>query len=226
MSQEIAVSRYENLLLGKNPHFYLSGDAKDKERDALALFQYIIRDLLNWSPAVAMDNISPDIANKMHIDKLTSYIVLPVGMSRKEDLDYIVHMAFPKETKYDVEKRTIQCYKALMQDRSLKFPKNFFNKNSEGMYHARILLAFAISSFLPLRAGDTDMLFRIFSDLTEANKLLKEWRLSAPCKTLYNKSPLKYLYDTVEHTQEVEFLYNNYKFINVFNKISKEMPIA
>lgn len=225
MSREIAVSRYEDLLLGKNPHFYLSGSPKDKEKDALTLFRYIIRDLLNWSPVAAMENINLDIAGKMYIDKLMNYIVMPVGMS-KNDLDYVVHMAFPKETKYDVEKKAIQCYNVLMKDRSLKYPKNFFNKNSEGMYHARILLAFAISSYLPLETGDTDALFRVFADLTEANKLLKEWRLLATCKTLYNKSPLKYLYDTVEHTPETEFLYNNYKFVNVFDKASREISIT
>lgn len=226
MSRELAVSRYEKLLLGKDTHFYLSGSEQDKEQDALMLFRYIIRDLLEWTPAAAMNDLNWEIMEKLHIDKLTRYIILPVGMTAQKDCDYVVHMAFPKETRYSAEKKIIQNYEALMKGSMSKFPKNYFNKNSGGMYRAKTLLAFAISSFLPLRTDDPGTLFKIFADLTEANKLLKDWKLLAPCKTLYNKSPLKYLYDTVEHTPGTEFLYNNYKFVGVYDKMSKDVPIS
>lgn len=223
MARETALSRYEDLLLGKHLHFYLSGSDKEKEQDALAIIRYIVNDLLHWTPKEAMECMTPYIASRMHMEKLMTYITLPIGVS-EEDYDYAVHLAFPDETRYDVERKVIEHYKQLINGTKTKFPKNYFSKASGGIFRARVLLVYAIATNLSVEEGDMLELFRIFADTTQANKLLKDWKLLNTCRTLYNRSPLKYLYDSIEHTPEVELLYNNFFFNSVFQLVEREIP--
>ena len=54
MDRQMAISRYENMLIGKQK-LMLSGTDQEKQAAALDIFRYVITDLLGWTPEEAKD---------------------------------------------------------------------------------------------------------------------------------------------------------------------------
>ena len=216
MEKETAIKKYEDLLLGTNTHFYMSGSDAEKEQAALTILRYIITDLLGWTPQEAMEGIPQHIAEQMHIPKLMVYIQYPRDIDEKTDYDYAVYKAFPDEVTYDARKKIIRLYRKVLSGDKNKFPKNYFNEGKGGRFRAKTILVHAIDTNLTIKQKELPELYKIFNDEETAKKLLKEWRLLSVCRTLYDGNPLLYLYESLSESEEGEFLYNYYTFKHMY----------
>lgn len=226
MEKETAIKKYEDLLLGTNTHFYMSGSDAEKEQAALIILRYIITDLLGWTPQEAMEGIPKHVAEKMHIPKLMVYIQYPKDIDDKTDYDYAVYKAFPNEVKYDAKKKIIKLYKRVMSGDKNKFPKNYFSEGKGGRLRAKYILINAIDTNLPIQQKEVTELYKLFNDADMIKKCLKEWKLTSVCKTLYDGNPLNYLHEALGESDENEFLYNYYTFKNVYNIFEKEEVVS
>lgn len=213
-----AIEKYEQIMMEPNTHFYLSGTDSEKEEDALSIIRYIVTDLLGWTPQEAMICMNSYIASKMKIDILLPYISFSKDVDRNHDYDFVIHKAFPRETYFQPQKKIIRLYQRLINGEISKYPKSYFNKTGNGYTRARCILLYIVQSKFVTDKDRNFVLFRFFANNSNATKKLKEWKMSAACKTLYNGNALDFLRDTLEDTPETEFLYNNFSFQKIWNE--------
>ena len=145
MEKEGTIARYEDYLMyGKKLSF--SGTPAEKERGALDVIRYVITECLGWTPMEAMSCLTHDVAKATHIDVLVeNYVRCPQDVTKGEDYDYVVHLAFPNEVPYNPTEKLIRMYKKIMSGDKAKLPKKYF-AGEGGTYKASVLLLYVISS--------------------------------------------------------------------------------
>ena len=121
MDRQMAISRYENMLIGKQK-LMLSGTDQEKQAAALDIFRYVITDLLGWTPEEAKDCLNDEVVHKMHLDTLIKhYIHCPKDIQKDSDYDYFVAMAFPHDVRYDERDGLITMYKRILRGEQQRF---------------------------------------------------------------------------------------------------------
>lgn len=220
MDKQMAIARYENMMLGKQK-LMLSGTDQEKEKAALDIFRYVIEDLLGWTPEVAKDCLNKEIAHKMHLDTLIKhYIHCPKDIQKDSDYDYFVAMAFPHEVVYDEREGLVTMYKRIIHGEQQRFPQHYFN-GDHGRYKSSLLLMYVIDNKLPVNEKRISNLYALFADSKEINKKFKEWRLDDSPSSAFT-SPLEYLHYSLPLDLSNDFLYSYYSFSNVYTNDEKE----
>lgn len=201
-----------------------SGTAKTKakEQDAFAIVRYGVKNVLGWSPQDAVDHITPEIAKELGFDILAAkYVEFPKDLDNRKDYDWLVHMAFPSETKYDMEKDILELYRKVLAGEIKAFPRRTF-KGENGRYKLTVLLNDYISKNIPFT--DTESLYRIFGNTARGNETLKKAKLYYAYVDMYN-SPLDYLHDTLGQARDW-FLYNYYRYMDAYAAAEREHSAA
>ncbi len=217
MEDRTVIEKYEALMMNPDYHFYLSGTPKEKENGALAIVRYIVSDLLGWTPQEALACMNRHVAEEMHVDKLLVYVDFSKDVAKEDDYDYVIYRAFPNEVDYNPYKKIIKLYRKILSGDKVKFPKRYFNKTPDGYMRANCILLYAIQTNLVFQESDMLGLFKYFSNAPAINKKLKEWKILAACKMLYDGDALAFLHNTVDGGEETDFLYNNFKFNKILD---------
>jgi len=241
-SEETALRKYEDMLLGKaeftmkSPHNLdrkedsygsLGHPAKQeqdteisklKETNALAVVRYAVNDILQWTPQEAMDCMTVDIARQLRLDVIAKYVNYPADLSRSKDYAWLIHRAFPEETTYDISREAVQLYERVLRGELSRFPKRIFN-GENGAKKLSILLRVYISNNIP--SASVDELYAIFGDPATGNARLHEAKLYYPCHENY-ETPLDYLNQALGN-QNDDFLYNYYTFMTVLKIVDADM---
>lgn len=240
MSTESALRKYEDYLLGKTT-FSLKGpddiekepvyDGSDseemkmerkrkialaKEKDALEIVRYAVTKILGWTPQEAMESVNADIINQLKLDKIIAYIQFPKNLSRKRDFTWVIHKAFPRETRYDVAEQILQLYERVKTGNQKRFPKRAFD-GEDGSLKLAILLKDYISKNLPAR--NVTELYDFFGNCGKANIKMHEAKLYYAYRELY-ETPLDYLHESLGSEKD-EFLYGYYQYMTALGEIRK-----
>lgn len=221
MNRQMAIARYENMMLGKQK-LMLSGTDQEKEKAALDIFRYVIEDLLGWTPEEAKDCLNKEIAQKMHLDTLIQrYIHCPKDIQKDADYDYFVAMAFPHEVTHNEREGLIAMYNRILRGERERYPKHYFN-GDHGRYKASLLLMYVIDKNLPVNEKRISDLYALFADRKKINKKLKEWKLDDAPSAQFS-SPLEYLHYSLPIDLANDFLYSYYSFMDVYENDKKEV---
>ena len=216
MQREIAIERYEQLILKKNS-ITLNGEAEEKAEAAKAIIRYAITEILQWTPEEARDHITWDIIKQMKLDKILRYIPYPTDIDKVKDPDYMIYSAFP-DMEYDIRRQILRVYNRLMNGEIEEFPKKIF-EGPRGREKAVILLDEIIRT--RLSTSSIEQLYERFADTAKANRKLAEWKIYSISRKLYC-TPLDYLHYSLSEENRDEFLYTFYQYRNV-SKLVKNM---
>ena len=233
MSAQAAIRRYDNFINGKAPFFLQSSAGRDddnisaeqrkrladaeKEKDALSIVRHVVKDVLGWTPEQAMEHIDAEVARRARLDMLFKYIDCPMEVVRGEDYQWMVHKAFPSETRYDGTEQLFRIYDLVLSGRMKKFPRNFFT-GERGMEKVVTLFRSYVSRNVP--ASSIADLYRIFSDNARGWNILRDAHLYYEVAPAYS-SPLEFLHDSIGAEAD-DFLYSFYQF----NAAVKELERA
>lgn len=219
----MAISRYENMMLGKQK-LMLSGTDEEKQNAALDIFRYVITELLGWTPEEAKDCLNNEIAHKMHLDSLIKhYIHCPKDIQKDSDYDFFVAMAFPHDVHYDERDGLIAMYKRILRGEQQRFPQHYFI-GEHGRYKSSLLLMYVIDHNIPVNEKKIADLYELFADSKRINKKFKEWKLDKSPNDPFS-SPLEYLHYSLPDDLANDFLYSYYTFTTVFDNEVKDFPV-
>lgn len=221
MAYTAELAKFEEYVIGKLPRFYLTGDKDEQERKALSIIEYVIRELLEWSPKEAYNGLNDEVSQKLHLDTLIKYVKSPAGIASETNYHYIVAKVFPNDVQYSERLEAIQIYKSLEDEKKIRFPKNYFTKTDLGYYRGNVLFCYCMAKSGDIIEGDVEGVYEIFASQSKAAELLKKWKLSGACKILYNGDALEYLHSACGDGVKETFLYNYYRFERVFHNTRK-----
>ena len=241
MSAETAIRKYEDFLMGKCP-FSLKGPhdviseaelkdtenkelrdernrriAETKERDALAIVRYAVTNILGWKPQDAMECMTADVMKQLCLDRIQMYVLYPKDINKNTDFAYMIHKAFPRETKYNMSAQILQLYESLFNGQLKKFPRRVF-EGENGAMKLSILLKYYISKSIP--ATSVEDLYEVFGNNAQANLLMRKAKLFYAYRELY-ETPLEYLHESLGAHQD-PFLFAVYQFLNAYDEVNQE----
>ena len=231
MSATEAIRQYENLLTGKSDTVRLSGsmrassggqnDAGDeaalldrqrnaeREKDALAVIRYAVKGVLGWEPQKAMDLVTPELYRRICLVPFIKYLSYPPDISRKADLWYPIHRAFPDCTYYNPERHLLSVYHKVESGELAEFLRYLFSTDTEKKLC--LLLRDYVSRHLAY--DDIGELYARFNQTKEAHQILKQAKLIRIYPLCF-ETPLEYLHESLGREQD-GFLYGYYQYARI-----------
>lgn len=240
MTEEVALRRYEDFLIGKkdfqlkSPSFVekkvnikkgtvyeidMLRDAKlSKEKDALAIIRYAITGILGWTPDEAFYYFDEKTLKALKLEQVCKHIEFPKDLKPKVDYWWYIYKAFPAQVKYNPNERVLNLYRQMMKNEIKHFPKGVF-EGQEGSDKLNLILHYFITENIP--ASTIEDLYDAFGNRAEAVKFLKEGKLYHAYKDKYS-SPLDWLHDSLG--EDANNLYYRFQQFNeLFPKVEKEL---
>ena len=240
MTEEVALRRYEDFLIGKkefqlkSPSFVekkvnikkgtvdeidMLRDAKlSKEKDALAIIRYAITGILGWTPDEAFYYFNEKTLKALKLEQVCKHIEFPKDLKPKVDYWWYIYKAFPAQVKYNPNERVLNLYRQMMKNEIKHFPKGVF-EGREGSDKLNLILHYFITENIP--ASTIEDLYDAFGKRAEAVKFLKEGKLYHAYKDKYS-SPLDWLHDSLG--EDANNLYYRFQQFNeLFPKVEKEL---
>lgn len=240
MTEEVALRRYEDFLIGKkdfqlkSPSFVekkvnikkgtvdeidMLRDAKlSKEKDALAIIRYAITGILGWTPDEAFYYFNEKTLKALKLEQVCKHIEFPKDLKPKVDYWWYIYKAFPAQVKYNPNERVLNLYRQMMKNEIKHFPKGVF-EGREGSDKLNLILHYFITENIP--ASTIEDLYDAFGNRAEAVKFLKEGKLYHAYKDKYS-SPLDWLHDSLG--EDANNLYYRFQQFNeLFPKVEKEL---
>ena len=240
MTEEVALRRYEDFLIGKkdfqlkSPSFVekkvnikkgtvdeidMLRDAKlSKEKDALAIIRYAITGILGWTPDEAFYYFNEKTLKALKLEQVCKHIEFPKDLKPKVDYWWYIYKAFPAQVKYNPNERVLNLYRQMMKNEIKHFPKGVF-EGREGSDKLNLILHYFITENIP--ASTIEDLYDAFGNRAEAVKFLKEGKLYHAYKDKYS-SPIDWLHDSLG--EDANNLYYRFQQFNeLFPKVEKEL---
>lgn len=221
------ISDYENLLLGqidKLPKVYFSKNNKTQnEKNMMYLYKYLIEDIYKWTPQEAKHLLNWNILKLFKLSDLTNkYFEFVPGMMKKEMCEYIVHKCYPNEIHYDIYLTTIHTYENILQNKTEKWAKKYFSATGteEGYIRACICMNYILSKYF--NDVDIENLYKLFSCQAKANKILSKYKIKKACDDLFYH-PIDYLHYSLKEKSRSDFLYNYYRFVDMYLLVDKKL---
>lgn len=200
---------YECILLKKRKSFTSTYMGKTTPaKNARSVFRFAFEDILDWTPQMVMDNLSPELINILRLQKPLSRIEFPPELNRNVDLFYLAWIMYPEKIHIRKKDIVLRCYENVRLGKISKFPKNFFSEAS-GILNASICLQYVINRKMHFR--DVKELYGIFAIKEKIVPILKENQLYAPCCEFY-EYPIDFLHASLPEKDQDELCYNFERF--------------
>lgn len=211
--ERIAILQYEAKLIQghkKATANTYTGDIVTRSRVALTVFRHVIENILQWSPDVAFANMSMQLIKDLKLNNEWSNLDLPREIKQFSSAKYVIAMLYPKKfmTLFSTETLAIQVYRSSLEQRRGIFPKNYF-LDENGRLKAQVCLRYMLNNYAVYNTIES--IYAEFADTKKINKLLKNYGLDLPARTLY-VNPLDYLHESLSSQQRSELFYNFYRF--------------
>lgn len=210
----------DRLLYEKKKNDFMEKTARAKEEDALAVVRYAITDLLRWTPEEAMNLLTPDIIEKLRFDRVAKYVIYPADINRsddkKEGYPWMIHRAFPNDTKYDMREQLLKVYEQVRSGKLDQFPRYMFRGEDRDKKLA-ILLSDYLAKHVP--SSSVEDLYRLFANPTDGNRILRRAKLFYAYKKFY-ESPLLYLHLSLGDEAD-NFYFNFYQYMEAVRIVSE-----
>lgn len=215
------IAEYEKVLTGVrkaiDPFYFAHKSPEVNEQTTLMLIRYVCETYLQWSPQKIRISLTTDILKKWHLFYLMRHIRFRPEVDPMQDTGYIACLLYPDLIKVDDRAVCIAVYERLLSGEIKKFPKDFFS-GREGMNRVSYCLKYAIDNYTNFTSVQ-DMYH--FFGTNECTKSLREWRLATHIKELYD-SPVTAFHRITSGEQEDPFLFNVYRFWQVYNARLKQ----
>lgn len=211
--ERIAILQYESKLIQGHKkataNTYI-GDVATRNRVALAVFRHVFENILQWSPDVAFANMSMQLIRDLKLNNEWSNLDLPREIKQFSSAKYVIAMLYPRKfmALFSVETLAIQVYRSSLEQRRGIFPKNYF-LDENGRLKAQVCLRYMLNNYAVYETIED--IYAEFADTENIQKLLKNYGLDLPSRTLYD-NPLDYLHESLSNEQRSDIFYNYYRF--------------
>ena len=227
MSYSLAVSAYENYLLGTTDKLILPGETMNqKDKEAKQCVRYAVGSLLEWSVEDAMYHMTNQIMQMLKLDMIIEkYVSLPPDCNRTLDLDYVMAVCFGIPVN---RARMLERYQRRIKDGELnRFPKELFS-GKEGRMNAAVILSDYINhniSVTGTHKEQIEQLYEKFGDSAQMNAVFASKGLYYVCHGLYN-TPLEYFHYSLKEEDRDDFLFGVYDFLNIYKRTQSSMSAS
>ena len=215
------IAEYENVLIGKrkavDPFYFAHRSPETNERTTLMLIRYVCETYLQWSPQKIRMSLTLDVLKKWHLYYFIRHIRFRPEVDPELDAGYIACLLYPDAIRVDDREICISVYKRVLSGEIKKFPKDFFS-GREGMNRVSYCLKYAIDNTANFTSVE-DM-YRFFGT-NECSKFLRNARLATHVKELF-EAPITAFYRLTSGEQDDPFLFNVYRFWQIYNTRKKQ----
>lgn len=171
-----------------------------------------------------------------HCAKTNDTGLIPPSADEDTIINMLLSLAYDEKganhIKFDKKNYIIKTYQAALpksgkrtketEDKSTTLPKCFFSNKLFGEDAAYICMLYAISRYMLPKLKSIEACYEAFGTEANANKLLKQFKLSTPANLYFGGSGLEYFHRVLVESQRDEFLYRYYKFNESLKKARDE----
>lgn len=214
------LNEYDQVLIGKRdkiPALNPLTDEGTNERYALAVFRYVIEDLLGWSPEDAVKFFTYDVAVMMKVSDMLRYIRFPEDFTQ-EDAEYVVWLLYPTQVRPDRTKYRLRAYQAVLDGG--KYPRDYMAGN-EGEERAKTCFLEAVEKSARPFVSVRDM-YRYFAS-PEGARFIRAQRLDT-LREMYYAGALEYLHASLSWEQARDLYYFYYYYSREYRHAYKGTP--
>lgn len=211
---------YENILLGKKTGFasyFFQHSPERNENTALSVIKYALETYLRWTPVQSYASFGKETVKLMHLDGLLRFIRFPPEADPATDWFIIIGKIYPGLVKINKKEMTLIIYRKVLNGTLYKFPKGFFD-GAPGQTRAIICLRHMLAQHGSFES--IEQLYRAFAG-SSGTKMLKKYKLSAPCTYLF-ESPLDFVHEALSEEEQNELFYRYYRFKTVMEAYRRE----
>lgn len=202
---------YNEFIVGKAKKFnskYFSCCEREAERRAVALFSYVLRNILRWNINEVMKYANSDLFEKLGLTAAYSKLRFPEEMFPNKDRFYVAAFIFKNQKIFHPDKLTLLMYRNILTHKNYKFPTDYF-VTGNGLYHARICFLYALNKTKVFEKKE-DM-YAFFANKHKASKWIKEMRLNVAQDAICPDSPIDFMYEMIPEELKDEDLLNIFK---------------
>lgn len=201
------IYEYEQILLGKNKAFVANfgTNLEQNEKIIVNLWRYVVEELLHWTPQEAVEYLTMETVEQLHLQNTIKKIKTPMGISKSQLPKYVLSLCYPEQVSYSMREQVIDEYTRVLSSNNGNFTKNYFD-DAMGLKKAAYCLNYAVSTFLS--DYDIHQLYALFSDIEKAQEWLKAHKLLYVQDLLF-PTPLDFFHYTC--LKNSNFLYLSYK---------------
>lgn len=211
------ITEYEQVLIGNqrtiDSYYFANKTPEANSHTALMLIQYVCETYLQWSPKKVFDSLSMSVLKEWKLANLLKHIKYPPELNQERNIGYIAHLIYPAQVPINDKDVCLMVYKQLLDGDIKKFPKGFFT-TSQGMNRVCYCLKYAIDHYLNFTS--IDEMYEFFGT-ERCLKFLRDYRLNPYLKDLFD-APITVLFVMTPQEQSDPFLFNVYRFWQIFNE--------
>lgn len=211
------INEYERVIVGNQrviDPFYFVGKSQDSNQHmVLLLIQYVCETYLGWTPQKMYLSLTTDILKQWKLYSLLKYVKFPEELNKDKNIGYLAHMIYPQQVPISSKDICMMVYQQIESGELKKYPKGFF-AGSLGMNRVCYCLKYAI---------DNNLNFTSIEDMYEffgtdrCLNFLRESHLGTYVRDLFD-APITAFYLIVPEEQNIPFLFQYYRFWQVFNE--------
>lgn len=215
------LAEYEQVLIGNqrviDSYYFFNKTLEANQDTALLLIQYMVEHFLRWSPQKMYDSITMDILKHWRLAGLLTFIEFPEELNKEKNLGYLAHLIYPNEVKITKRDICMSVYQRVCSGEMTKHPKDFFHSN-ESLNYICFCLKYAIENFTNFK--NTVEMYDFFGTQV-CLKFLRTYKLAAYIKEQF-EAPIVAFYLIVPEEQDIPFLFQYYRFWQIFNEYRRQ----
>lgn len=211
MLYDYEMSLINNTKLGTTD-FYEKSIKYSNQNKALACIRYAIEDILMWSVEDAKKNFDRYMIKIMKLDDVINYIQWPDEVL-KGDPKYILSLLYPKEVKVNMQKKTEELLKEVLNSSHKQLPREFFT-GINGFYRYCACLKYIINNYKWFETAEEVYHFFYTS---EGDAFLEKYKLKTPGIQL-DINIFDCLHILLKGKENNDLFYSYYSFLSKFNE--------
>lgn len=221
-----AKSQYIDIVLGKRKKF--SNDAfpaslkREHSKIALQLLHYVYCESEGFTPKEVCERLTPADIRRRSLNAIVKKISTPTyvrtnaslsgNLAENLDINYILHLLFPRYVKYNIVELVTATYNAVQRGLT-SFPKSYFDDELELDKRRICLSIFLRDNKLYNSPYDFTPAFKLFGDnIPRLNKMLREAHLFNVAYQKYEYA-IDWLWDTLTLGETLVQAVSRYKDI-------------
>ncbi len=159
------------------------------------------------------ESLDMETMRQWRLHPLLKYIQFPEVLNKEHNVNYLAHIIYPESVPMSAKDICLIIYRQIVNGDIKRFPKNFF-AGPKSMDQACICLKYAIDNFLSFTSSEE--LYDFFGT-PQCLRFLRDYKLNICLKEQFD-APITAVHLIVPPIQSEEFLFQYYRFWQIFNE--------
>lgn len=208
------LQEYDEMLIGartKISAYYNTEPGGGNELISFSIIRYAIEKVLGWTPEEAIKKFDDYIIRKMLLEKVITYIIIPVEM-QGEEATYILSRLYPKLLHFSTKQLIEKQYENILY-RHKQFPRDYFI-GTDGFY--RYCVCFRYLCYHFKRFKNIEEMYE-FTLSPEGKRFMYSHRLFSPAMQL-DIDMVEVVYEITKNKPHAKLFYTKYALLQALKK--------